>query len=285
MQLLLSQTPAIRGIQGAGIMNGENFGNLITINNLNYPVFNAWTSTLSEPVQWSCSLPMIARVVDNNDNSRLDEGDLVLMIVTSTGDSNSPFVSSVSAVDVFNLPASTPYFGTGMDGALVIDGTFSANSTDGHAYPGGQLSAPANPAVSQTSGSGFASGTSLIYQVAAVDAYGGTTQSTSINYTVTGTGISTITLTWNGVTGAQGYNVYRSSDGGNTYALMSSPVNSITDSGSGNASSTIIPPSTNTSDGSYRIDSVMNYSSVTVQNNGVISCTHWTRPVNNSEKS
>jgi hypothetical protein len=276
MQVRLNATAAARGMKGAGILNRERFGDLCQEN----PTLKVFTQKLATSTPWSCHLPLLARVLDNNDNSQVDTGDFVVLVLTTQGESESPFVSTgdsnCNAVEIFKVPSQEPYTGTGEDGALVVDGTYASNSSNGIAHPGGQLAKPSNLQYELVaSGGSFASGSSYYYRVSTVDAYGNETDATSELQASVTQDNSGIKLTWDSALGKAGYNVYRRVTGDGKYLVTVDAGEEFTDDNSLTPAPDVSYPTTNNTDGSYHVDSVKNFTSVTVQNGGVISCSPW----------
>jgi hypothetical protein len=260
-----------RGRRGAGITNRPSFSESLCED---YPAFKAFAPGLSSNINWLAAMPIIARVVDPASNGRLSAGEYVLLIVSSATDAASdlPFISTAAedtnAVDIFKLPEDGPYFGTGADGVLVVDGTIAANSTDGKAHPAGYVPHPHNLTASGSSGSLPQGG--YHYVVTAYNENGETDIHDDVNFT---TDTGGVTLSWDACPGADGYKIYgRYWD---SFLYMATTSNTTwTDDGS------VTPggpsyPTINTADRAFLIDTVKNYTSVTVQNAGAIACRPW----------
>ncbi|MCE1248227.1 MAG: hypothetical protein LWY06_16425 [Firmicutes bacterium] len=275
MRLQLSDSGSVeRGVSGAGIINRELYGTLCE----GYPTIKAYTGKLNAAKNWNCYFPMLVRILDNAENSAINVGDYAVMIFSTQGSTDSPFITSAitdsSSIDLFKLPQDSIYTGTGEDGDLIVDGTYAANSTTGIAYPGGQLSAPSGFVTADYGTGSFSAGTDVFYRISAVDSYGKETQATTrfVHHTTTsGTGIK---ITWPAITGATAYNVYGRFFGESLFLKQVSTSEYI-DNGSDNPNPVKSFPTTNETNASFLIDSIKNYTNVTVQNGGAISCTNW----------
>lgn len=269
------EAEAERGICGAGIINRRKFGDLCDDDD---PIIKAYTGKLDESAAWLCYLPVVARVLDNADNSQIDVGEFVITIIASQGESDSPYISTkdenTNAVDMFKIPSTTIYTGTGDDGSLVIDGSYASNSSNGIAYPGGQLSTPSNLAGEDLPGGSFSSGSSYYYRITAVDSYGNETAATDQFCHTVASDSSAVKLTWDPSPGSAGYKIYGRSNGDTKYMNEVSS-EEYTDDNTDTPNPNINYPTSNSSDATYHIDTIKSYINITVQNSGVISCTDW----------
>ncbi len=111
---------------------------------------------------------------------------------------------------------------------------------------GGTYSLVGSPTTNSYTDSGLSESTTYFYYISAVNSYGesaqtfgygttssgGSAPSTPSDLSVGSATTSSLTISWNTVTGAESYRVYRSSTSGGTYTLIGSPTtNSYTDSG------------------------------------------------------
>lgn len=110
---------------------------------------------------------------------------------------------------------------------------------------GSGLAAPVQSSLATaTSGGTLAAGT-YYYVVTALNANGETVASNEKNIVTTGA-TSTVTVSWSAVTGATGYNIYRSNaTGTETFLISVGAVVTYTDTGSGTPTS-VLPPANNT---------------------------------------
>jgi hypothetical protein len=109
-------------------------------------------------------------------------------------------------------------------------------------------------ATGSTSGGSFAAGT-YFWVVTAVDANGETTKSNEVQAVLTGS-TSSVALSWNGVDGATGYNVYRGTTTTNENKLITTvTTTSYTDTGTAGTTATL--PTTNTAERSANTSLVL----------------------------
>jgi fibronectin type 3 domain-containing protein len=161
----------------------------------------------------------------------------------------SPQSSSIEAATTLNAPdVPAGVTATGRTSSSI---TLSWNRVTGAAsykvYRGesetGAYSPAGSPATTSFTDTGLPAGTTYYYKVSAVNAGGESPQSSSIEAATTlnapmglgstGQTSSSITLNWNGVTGAASYRVYRSSTSDGTYTQTGSNAtsNAFTDTG------------------------------------------------------
>jgi hypothetical protein len=271
---LFSNSPTERGVSGAGIINRAVFGVLCE----GYPTIKAYTGKISEAAGWNCCFPMLVRVLDNADNPAIDTGDFAVLVFSTQGETDSPFITSAetdsSAIDLFKIPSESIYTGTGEDGELVVDGTYPENSTTGFSYPGGQLVSPSGFTTADFGTGTFASGIDVYYRVSAVDSYSKETAATVRfvhHTTASGTGIK---ITWTAIPGAAAYNIYGRFFSESLFLRQVTTAEYI-DTNSDIPNPNKSYPVTNETNASFLIDTIKNYTNVTVQNGGVISCSDW----------
>ena len=279
---LNSEDRAARGIQGAGITNRENFTGALTCED--NPVFRVFGMGLSSSIDWIAGLPIIAKVCDPGDNSQITYDEYVLLLATTTSDSPGSFPeistedADTNSLDIFKLPSYDPYFGTGDDGELIIDGTVASNSSNGIAWPGGELSYPLNICTSlQNISSGGLSEATYAYRIATVDQYDNESDaSDAVSQEITsGEAPADINITWDEVTGAKAYRVYGRATGATQYLMAEVTDPQYTDDNTDTPDAGEPHPTQNNTDGCYRIDTVKHYTNVTLQNYGHISASPW----------
>ena len=279
---LNSEDAAARGRQGAGITNRQSFTGALTCED--NPICRVFGMGLSSSIDWIAGLPIIARVCDPGDNSQITYDEYVMLLATTTTDSPGSFPeistedADTNSIDIFKLPSYDPYFGTGSDGELIIDGIVASNSTNGIAWPGGELSYPLNICTElQNISSGGLTEATYSYRVVTVDQYDNESDaSDAVSQEITsGETPADIKITWDAVIGAKAYRIYGRSTGSTQYFMAEVTDTEYIDDNTDTPDTGKSQPTENNTDGCYRIDTVKHYTNVTLQNGGHISATPW----------
>ncbi len=157
-----------------------------------------------------------------------------VIVKSSTNNTTAFQVQNASTASVINVDTTNSRVAVDSSFAAMTSPTISANTT---ATTGGTLAA-----------------TTYYYEVTALDGTGGqTAPSAQVSQTTTGAA-STVTLTWAPITGAEGYNVYRSTTTGvyttdsvySTLGTVSGANLTFTDTGTTAAVTNTVPPATTT---------------------------------------
>ncbi len=158
---------------------------------------------------------------------------------TITGDKLFKSTSnSQTALQVQNSSAASLLRADTTNMRLAVNSTFAA------------MSAPTQNNTSTCASSCIPAGTltaaTYFYKITAIDAAGGETTASNEKSQVTTGSTSTVTLSWNAITGAAGYKIYRSTSTGTEKYLTSSTLTTYIDTGAIATQSTLSPPGSNT---------------------------------------